>query len=748
MEIPVVTSPTRRFGLGWLDSRAGLLTALGLFATDIGYGYIAFAPLGQEYASAGIIAAFIASIMGSLIPALVGGSGPLFGSPRPAQTLIFATLLYSLLSNGSHEIQILLAGAACVSLAGILQIAFGYLGIGKIIRFTPLPVLSGFTNGVALSMMLSALLMITHDLAAPLSQAFDPADLLARVALVLVLLIIMTRLYRLHPALHWSLVGLLAGVLAHALLRGLDSDLDLGDMLPEVTSLTMASGLTALSLQEVLAMTGSLDGSSILAPAISLAVLNTLESLVLASQQDIQHGGRHDSKRLLIGQGLGNMVSGLCCGLPSAPSNSRQMVALQTGATSRWASGAFALAMVALAALTPFFAHYIPQIAVASVLLLMAYKVIDPWTRDQVRAWWKKEGSPDFLRQVRSNLAIMIVVMAVAIAVNLVAALAAGVVLSMLQFVRHNSRSNVARVYLGDKRHSAVMRPLAHTQLLRQHGHRIAMVELSGPLFFGSGELMLEEVEQLAHSAGQIILDFRQVSSIDASGAGVVFRLARTLSRRQVRLRLSSISAHEARGRIILESCRSQPVPLNDWFPDSDLALEAAEDDIIIQATQLNVTHDPRRILELEGFNGLDEAEIHILLGHMREHVHVRGDVLFRRNQPGDCLFILLSGRVEIRVPMPGAGNFKRLVALRPGVIFGEMAILRGAPRSADAVATEDATEVLSLSASELETLSRRHPKIALTLMRNIGAQLASRLASVTDELRHILSSGKIGHDG
>jgi sulfate permease, SulP family len=152
----------------------GLFVALGLFASDIGYGYIAYAPLGHDYANTGIIAAFLASMLGSLIPAFIRGSAPMFGGPRPAQTLIFAALLGTVAASSGQDSALLVpvAAMACVSLAGMIQIAFGLLGLGRIIRFTPVPVLAGFTNGVALSMILSALMIILdaeHALGQPAS---------------------------------------------------------------------------------------------------------------------------------------------------------------------------------------------------------------------------------------------------------------------------------------------------------------------------------------------------------------------------------------------------------------------------------------------------------------------------------------------------------------------------------------------------------------------------------------------------
>ncbi|MBK6744773.1 MAG: SLC26A/SulP transporter family protein [Hydrogenophilales bacterium] len=720
----------------------GLFVALGLFASDIGYGYIAYAPLGHDYANTGIIAAFLASMLGSLIPAFIRGSAPMFGGPRPAQTLIFAALLGTVAASSSQNSALLVpvAAMACVSLAGMIQIAFGLLGLGRIIRFTPVPVLAGFTNGVALSMILSALLIILDAENASAWLTFD-SNIPARLAFVALLLLWMFWLYRRMPSVHWSLTGRLFGAGLHAGLMSWVPGVSLGEMLPPLTSLQPASGITALNMHGLPAIDWIAVLKLVIAPALSLATLNSLEALVIANKQDNNDNSRHDDKRMLLGQGLANIACGVLGALPSAPSNSRQLVAKQMGGDGWSASIAFAVAMLVVLLVMPALSGYIPKIAVAALLIYMALSIFDPWAKNQIQAWWRREGDAGFRHQLRSNIAVMLVVMSIAVLTNLVAAMATGVLLSMVLFVRMNSRSIVARVYFGEKRHSTVMRPLAHVEFLKSQGKRIALVELFGPLFFGSGEILMDEVEALAKHARHIVLDFRQIGTIDASGAGTLQRIAKRLRQRNVRLALASISPGGSHGRLIIESNAQSAIPLDQWFDDPDIALAAAED-ALIEESRIGDTASTGRTLKLDALVGLDDAQIGTFLDYTDEVVLANGDVLFRRDDPGDAMYILLAGQIEIRVPVKGGGS-RRLIALRAGTLFGEMAILRGAPRSADAVATAGHTELLRLAQEALWRLHREHPDIALSLMRNIGVQLAARLASSTEALRYALVSSR-----
>lgn len=727
-------------GFSLANLRGGSSAALGLFASDVGYGFIAYAGLGVVFANTGIIAAFMASIVGSLIPALIRGSGPMIGGPRPAQTLIFAAMISSVAAYGvgADLSRITLAGMACVTLAGLIQAAFGLLGLGRIIRYAPVPVLAGFTNGVALAMIVSAASIIFNGQALAAGQHWA-VEIFFRVGFGVVLLFLMARLHRLVPVLHWSLIGLCIGTLAHLLLGQFVADLHLGEMLPAVTSLHPGSGIAALKFDRPFNIVLERDLLLIIAPAVSLATINSLESLVIASQHDIANGLPYDSKRVLLGQGIANVLGGLLGALPSAPSNSRQLVARQMGGKDWSASIVFALVMVVVLLLAPLFVGMVPKLVVAILLLYMAVHIIDPWAKSQILAWWRKEGDADFQSHLRSNLSVMAVVMGVAITFNLVAAMIVGVFLSMFLFVRHNSRSIISRIYLGNKRHSSVMRSLAHIELLKSQGEKIALVELDGPLFFGSGDLLKEEIEAVSKDIRHIILDFRQVASIDASGAGAVQRIAQRLLKRHTRLTLASLSPHSSQGRMIRESAKHNALPEEHWFESADQALEAAED-ALLAASAIHENDAPNRMIHLAALRDLDDEKIAKLLDYTEENTHQRGELLFRRNDPGNTLYFLLSGQVEINVPVKG-GPSRRLVALRPGTLFGEMAVLRGLPRSADALVTADHTEILSLTKQELDRLHREHPDIALALMRNISIQLAARLASVTDELRYALAT-------
>ena len=568
---------TLAFRLNVHEVRGGLYTAVGLFCSDVGYGFIAGMALGLAHADAGIVAAFMASIIGTLVPFLLRASGPLYGCPRPAQTLIFAALVTSAAGEGDPSRVVMLC-FLCGVLTGALQIAFALLGLGKLVRFMPVPVLAGFTNGVALSMMLSALMIIVGR-EGPVAHSLTEAMLPVRVLFVAVLLAVMIAVFRWQKRLHWSLVALVAGTGLYLFTVPLLPAGALGGTLPAVNSLIPWLGIASAAFS--LAAIGPDELILVLVPALSLATLNSLESLVVTNHQEMSLGLRSDARRVLLGQGWANLLGGILGALPSSPSMSRQNVARQMGARN-WASTlVFALAIFGVMLLTPLFVRHVPNLAVAALLFYLAWALVDPWTKVHLPELWRRLGQGrDYRRQMQTDMAIMAVVMLTAVVLDLISALLLGIVLAMALFVRHNSRSIVARVFSGQQRHSSVMRPPGQVTFLHAHGQQLALVELSGALFFGTGEILADEVERLGRRARWIILDFRQVSSIDVSGAGALLRLSNRLHQHQARLLLAGLDPNEQRGRVVLGAAR-KALPVEIWYPDVDLALEAAEDALL-----------------------------------------------------------------------------------------------------------------------------------------------------------------------
>ena len=264
-------------------------------------------------------------------------------------------------------------------------------------------------------------------------------------------------------------------------------------------------------------------------------------------------------------------------------------------------------------------------------------------------------------------------------------------------------------------------------------------MELDGPLFFGSGESLLDEVERLSVSARHLILDFRHVDNIEASGAAALQRIARSLAESGIRLYIAGIRGDSVRARLIQTAGLRDHVPHDGWFPDIDHALEAAEDSLLRDRGMPVDDEAGCAWHDMDALRGLDVQQIENLRGY-GQHLRLgRGAFVFRKGDLGNALYLVTMGRVEIRLNLHDEITSHRLVGLRPGTVFGELALLRGGIRSADAVVATEKAELLVMTGPNLDRLQQDRPDIARLFFRNIASLMAGRIASSSEDLRYAL---------
>jgi len=174
------------------------------------------------------------------------------------------------------------------------------------------------------------------------------------------------------------------------------------------------------------------------------------------------------------------------------------------------------------------------------------------------------------------------------------------------------------------------------------------------------------------------------------------------------------------------------------FFPDADRALEFAEDRLLDTLATAKAEGVPLQLGQTLLGAGLQPDEVALLESLMVERRFAKGQVVFRRGDPGDSMCVSLRGQIGIWLPAEehdgGAGRDRRMVSFAPGVVFGEIGLLQGRPRSADAIAEDDAL-VLELPREQYEKLAAEHPVLLGKLLLNIGLLLASRVRALTDEL-------------
>lgn len=739
-----------RHGAARGDLAGGVTAALVLPAVEGSYGLVAFAPLGPDLVQLGFLLGALTAAVGTLVTVLAGGRGPLLSGCSAALALLFASLIGWLVADprfigadGRPALALLLSflGLGLV-LAGVLQLIVARLRLGGLVRYIPYPVHAGYMNGVAVLMFVA---MLPHLAGVPpgVALSWQHVKWLAPVIAAVALWFSLKRRAGTGriPA---YLTGLIAATLLHHALALTPLAGALGPLFdppafawPRVDTLApvlqhIDDGLLADKIGVLLLF------------AVAAALMSTLQSALAAGTIDELTHARRDGDRELQAQGLANVALGVIGALPSGGATARSKVNLDAGGRTGVSRLIFAVTLLLVLVFGLRFMHLLPLAAIAGVFIALAFSLVDAWSRGATRvvlrqAWHRgahhARRAPLALLQ---SYAVMLLVAGVTVFVSLALAVFLGVLVAMVLFIRSNCRPPIRLVAHADRRRSRKIRPAEHAALLTQHGTRIALVELDGALFFGTAEEADAAIEALAPGADTIVLDFERVTEVDASGARVLLRAADAVGSAGKRLLLSGLTAHDPRARSIQDMDVHARLAQAQIFPDADRALEFAEDRLLATLAPASAPHEPLPLAATLLGTGLDADELAVLDGLLAERRFAQGEVIFRRGDPGDMLYVLLQGQVGIWLhaagdTTPGVRG-RRLVSYAPGVVFGEMGLMHGQPRSADAVA-EEVTVVLELARSAYDELAREHPALLGKLLLSINGLLGARVRALTDEL-------------
>ncbi|RMI41536.1 SulP family inorganic anion transporter [Streptomyces triticirhizae] len=484
------------------DLVAGLTVAVVALPLALGFGVAS--GLGAE---AGLATAVVAGALA----AVFGGSHLQVSGPTGAMTVVLVPIVAEHGPDGVLTVGLM---------AGLLLLALAALGAGRGARYVPAPVVEGFTLGIAcvigLQQVPQALGVAQPEgehvplVAWRAVEAFAREPNWAALGVATGVAALMLLGARWRPTLPFSLVGVAVATVVVEL-AGLEAVTPIGEL---------PAGLPAPSLGFV--EPGALG--SLVAPAVAVAALAALESLLSASVADgMTVGQRHDPDRELFGQGLANVAAPLFGGVPATGAIARTAVNVRTGARSRLAAlvHAVVLAVVVLAA-APLVSR-VPLAALAGVLLATAVRMVEVGSlRSMARA-------------TRSDAVILVLTAVATLALDLILAVILGLLVAgglALRAVARQARMERVPLDTGD-----------HTEeehaLLAEH---IVAYRMDGPLFFAGAHRFLLELTEVAE-VRVVILRMSRVTTMDATGALVLKDAVERLNRRGITVLASGIRA-------------------------------------------------------------------------------------------------------------------------------------------------------------------------------------------------------------
>jgi SulP family sulfate permease len=741
MTVASATAPPKIPGRLAGELWGGFAAMLVALPAAMAYGIAVYGVLGPGYVSAGVRAGIVgAAILGVLAP-LLGGAPRLISAPCAPAAAVLAALAAELLgapSTGAAapepaRIVVLLVLVAAV--AGALQLAYGTLRVGRLIKYIPYPVVSGYLSGVAVLIFSS---QVPKFLGLPAEWAtwtgvVSPGRWQAAALVVgcgaIAGMVAAPLVTKAVPAV---IVGLAGGLAAYAACGWFDPALRQLEGNPLVIGAIDDGGgglgSAVWAQWSGLLSVGWADLKLVWVPALTLSVLLSVDTLKTCVVLDALTLGRHNSNRELIGQGAGNLASALLGGMPGAGTMGATLVNRESGGTTRWSGVVEGALVVAVFLVLGRWIAWVPVPALAGLLMVVAFRMFD----------WRNFA---LLRQRSTVLdfAVIAAVVGVAVKLNLIAAAGVGLGLAMLLFIREQIRGSVIRRKVsGSKFPSKQHRLPAEQAVLERRGEQTTICELQGSLFFGTTDQVLTELDEDLKRCRYLVLDWRRVRSVDFTAAHLLERFEAMLKERNGYLLFSRLPKALSKGQDLRRYFEQVGVMKEQvrLFETLDDAVQWVEDRLLAEELPGD--------REAEAPLGLGEFEVTrpladgggraVLEAWVEARSLAAGEVVFRAGARADELYLIRRGIVRIVLPLADDSHHN-LASFGRGNFFGELAFLDGGVRSADALATT-ATDLFVLSRARFDRMAQANPEVGMRVFAELARAIALRLRRSDAEIR------------
>jgi SulP family sulfate permease len=495
------------------DVLAGV--TVGLVALPLA---MAFAIASGVPPQAGLYCAIVA---GFLISAL-GGSTTQIGGPTGA----FVVVVYGIVARYGVDGLFM-----CTMMAGVLLVILGITGLGTAVKYIPRPVVVGFTNGIAVIISSTQIkdffglkvdkvpgeFLARMEILARNFYTFSPLETGLGVPALLLILIFM-RFVKRVPG---YIVALFAGTALVMLLK-----------LPVATIGTrfggIPSGFPGMKIPHFRADLLR----PLISPAITVAMLGAIESLMTAVVSDRMSGTKHNPSVELVGQGLANIMSPLFGGLPATGAIARTATNIRSGAKTPVAGMVHALTLLAIVLFAAPLARFIPLSVLAAILLVVSYNMGE----------WRE--IPELLKLTPLEIGTWLVTFALTVFADLTVAVEAGMILAALVYIRKVTATTTVSQVTDEYLREGQVHILQHKEIPSY----VTIFRIHGPFLFGATDKIEQIVEKLPELPPIVVLRLRNMTAIDATGLQALQELADAV--------------HESGRGLILCGAREQPARL------------------------------------------------------------------------------------------------------------------------------------------------------------------------------------------
>lgn len=492
------------------DIFGGITAGIVALPLALAFGIQAFGGIDDPAASSmGALAGLIGATMLGFFASLFGGTHSQISGPTGPMTVITAALISGVWASHQSFEAVLISMSLAGLLCGLFQIIFGILKIGKYVRYIPYPVLSGFMSGIGIIIILQQIYpliglkspVLVVDMITQLPDKIASGVSLTALLLGLGTIAVIYLFPLITKKIPSTLVALIVMTVV-ALFCNMDEKLLIGSIPAGLPMPFFAK--EGLSLQ-------GLDWAEILKasviPGLTLAGLGSIDTLLTSVVADNITKTHHNSNRELIGQGIGNMVSGLFCGIAGAGATMRTVVNVKSGGRTQISGMVHSILLFAILLGLGSLVRYVPLSVLAGILITVGWGIID------------FKGFKDLLKIPKADAVVLIIVFLLTVFVDLLTAVGIGMVIACVLFMKRASDLVEGGYSSSEMTNFDKESPWNDEGgIPEEMKHRIYIQRLNGPIFFGTITKFQNVMNDVPDTAKIVIIRMRLVSFMDQSG--------------------------------------------------------------------------------------------------------------------------------------------------------------------------------------------------------------------------------------
>jgi SulP family sulfate permease len=456
----------------------------------------------------------ITAIFAGFIISFLGGSKVQIGGPTGAFVIIIYSIIQEYGLNGLITATIM---------AGVILVVMGLLRFGSLIKYIPQTITVGFTSGIAVTLMSTQIKdffgLQINDVPAEFLEkwksyfvninSLNGWSLLIGVTSIIIIV--------LWPKINKTIPGsMIALVAATIFVKLLDIPVEtIGSRFQEISSTIPMPVFPVMNISAI---------NRLFAPAMTIAILAALESLLSAVVADGMISDKHDSNMELVAQGLANIACGLLGGIPATGAIARTAANVKSSGRSPISGMIHALMLLAIMLVLMPLAKMIPMTVLAAILMVVSYNMSE---------WRAFKG---LLRAPKSDVIVLLLTFGCTVVFDLVVAISIGMIMAMFLFMKRVSDTTQIRDLVEEKVFDEDT-----TAVLEKADGRIRVYQVNGPMFFGVVQEFIEKMKELESSVGVVILDMRHTHAIDASAIDALTRLLKYCDVLNIKLCLTHV---------------------------------------------------------------------------------------------------------------------------------------------------------------------------------------------------------------